>query len=844
MLKSSLKSVFAHKLRLALSFLAVVLSVAFISGSMIYTDTLQKSFNTLFASIAPDVTVAKATDIEDPWQSGDVDVVPDDVVAALQDVDGVALVEPQVSVNGVQIVGADGEVIGMTGPPRLGVDYSDTDGISALSIVEGRTPKGVDEVAIDQRTVDQGDLTLGQRVEIIRPSGEPVRPTLVGIMRYGDNGNLAGATLAAWDRESAQELLLPRGGWSALAIQAEAGVDDATLKQRVAEAIPAGYDVRTSQEQADEAASDVEEGLSFLNIFLVIFAGISVFVGSFIILNTFSMLVAQRTRELALLRAIGASRGQVTRSVLVEAFVVGLVGATVGFLVGVGLAALLRALFAQIGLELGSTPFVFAPSTFVWAYAIGILVTVAAAFFPAWRASRVPPVAAMRDDIVMAPRGLHLRGVLGVGMTGAGVGALALSVLTDDGSTAGLWLGLGAVLTLVGVIVLSPVVSKPVVGALSAGFPRLFGTVGRLGRTNAQRNPRRTAATASALMIGLALVSAMGTFAASANASISKLVDETLVADLTVSGSQGEPFTGAVADAVRGVEGIQEVDVQRWGAARLGDDEVFVTAADPTTLDASLQLTYVEGGTEGLSGNGLLVDEPTAEDKGLDPGDTLTMELSTGQVQVTVGGVYEVNEAAGPYLVSLQAWEAAGGTDRDNFVSVAVAPGADVATVRSELETALESFPNVAVRDQQESKEQFTGFIDQLLAMIYALLALSIVIAVLGIINTLVLSVVERTREIGLLRAVGMSRRQLRRMITLESVVISVFGAVLGLVVGLALGVALQQTLADDGITELAIPFGSLIGFLVAAAVVGVIAALWPARRAARIDVLRAITTE
>jgi putative ABC transport system permease protein len=844
MLKTSLKNVLAHKLRLALSLLAVILSVAFIAGSMIYTDTLQKSFDDLFTSTSPDVTVTRTALVEDPWQSGDTNVVPDEVVDAVADLDGVELVEPQVGVNGVQVVGADGEVVGMLGPPKLGVDYSETEGISPLRVVEGRAPEGVDEVAIDRRTVDQGDLVVGEPVEIIRPSGEPVRPTLVGVMEFGENGNLAGATLVAWDRDSAQELLLPGGGWTTVALQAAGGVSDEALAERVRAAIPDEYEVRTREEQAAESSEDIQEGLGFLNIFLIVFAGVAVFVGSFIILNTFSMLVAQRTRELALLRAVGASRAQVTRSVLLEAVIVGFVGATLGLLLGIGLAALLRTLFASFGLELGSTPFVFAPDMFVWSYAVGVLVTVAAAFLPAVRASRVSPIAAMRDEVSTRQRGLRVRGLVGAVLTAGGLGALVLSVSTDDGSTAGLWLLLGAVLTLVGVIVLSPVISRPVIAALSAAFPRLFGTVGRLSRTNAQRNPRRTAATASALMIGLALVSAMGTIAASVNASIGKLVDETLVADLTVSGAQGEPFSPTVAEAVRQVDGVETVDVQRWSGARLDGEDAFMTAADPQTLDAAMRLTFVEGGVEGLRGNALLVDEPTAEDQGWVLGDTLEMQLAGGSVDVTVGGIYEVNEAVGPYLTSLEAWKAAGGPERDNYISVIVADGSDVAAVESQLEGALDAYPNVSVRDQSESKEQFTGFVDQLLGMIYVMLALSILIAVLGIINTLVLSVVERTREIGLLRAVGMKRRQVRRMVTLEAVVISVFGAVLGLAVGLTLGVALQRGLQDEGITELSVPVGSLIGFLVAAAVVGVVAALWPARRAARVDVLRAITTE
>jgi putative ABC transport system permease protein len=843
MLRATYKSLLAHKLRLALSAIAVILGVAFVAGSLIFTDTLGKTFRDLFAQTAADVTVTRDAEFSSAFDTGSSTTVPDELVQTVAAVEGVDLVEPQVSVQGVQILGADGEVVGAQGAPGLGGDWSDTEGVSSLVLVEGRAPQGPDEVVVDSGAAEDGDLTVGGPVRLLMPAGEPVEPTLVGVARFGETGNLAGATLTMWDRETAQELLLTPGEWSALAVRAAEGVDEQELADRVDAVVGSQFSALSAQEQADENASDLEQGLSFINIFLLVFAGVALFVGSFIILNTFTMLVAQRTRELALLRAVGASRRQVTRSVLLEAAAVGFVGATLGIGLGFGLAMALRALFGIFGLDLGDEPLVFTPRTVAWSYLVGIVVTVVAAYFPARKAARVAPVAAMREDVGMAPRGLRRRGWVGAALAAAGVAALTAGLLSG-GTTAASLVGVGVLLVLVGMAVLSPVLSRPIVGALAAGYPRLFGTVGRLGRDNALRNPRRTAATASALMIGLALVGAMGTVAASTNASLSQLVDDSLGADFVVSDAAQMPFTATIAASIRDVDGVASVNQQRFVPVQADGQGVFAIATDPATLDTALTLDYAAGGTAGLQGSGLLVDVPTAQARGWEVGDTVEVAFTTGRATLEVGGIFESNAALGPFVVSLDTLTAAGGDERDTFLYVDAAPDADVAAVRAGIDSELAAYPNVTLKDQTEFKEEQQGQVNQFLYLIYALLALSIGIAVLGIVNTLALSVIERTREIGLLRAVGMLRRQLRRMVVLEAVVISVFGALLGLGVGVGFGVALQQALSDQGISVLAVPVSSLLLFLVLSAVVGVLAALWPARRAARIDVLRAITTE
>lgn len=843
MLRATLRNLGSHKLRLLLSAVAVVLGVSFVSGSLVFTDTISKTFNDLFAEVTADVTVSPETAF-DAGFTGTVstEALPADLVDTVRDVDGVKSVVGEVFIEGVQIVGKDGEVLGTGGAPGLGVNWTDEKVLTALTLVDGTAPRSAEQVAIDSDSAEKSGYTVGDRVQLLTP-GEPMTAELSGIFRFGSSGGLAGATLTAFDTETAQSLLTDPDTFTSIAIAAQDGVSDATLRDRVREALPGGVVVRTQKQQTEEDAGQVEGGLQFFSIVLLVFAGVSLFVGSFMILNTFSMLVAQRTRELALLRALGASRRQVTRSVLGEALVVGLVGGLIGMGAGLLIALGLKAAFAAFGLEIETGALVFRPRTAVWSLVIGVGVTLVAAYLPARRASRVAPVAAMRDDTAMPARSLKWRTVAGIVLAVVGVLALVGS-LSAGGRDAASLVGLGVFVSIVSAIVLSPVLSRPVVGFLGALYPRAFGTIGRLARDNAQRNPRRTAATSSALMVGLALVAAFGVLAASINSSIGGLIDRALGADYVVTTTQQLPFGASVAQDIEALPEVSSVTRQRFGAAQVDGSTVFIGAADPASLADSIQVDFSAGSAEGLS-TGLLVDEPTADSKGWKIGETVDLTFLGGSTaSLPVAGIYEPNGALGQYVVSLDTWEANGGDPRDSFLYVNVNDDIDAVEAQPAIERALKTYPNLDLLDQAGFKEQQRGQVNQLLFLIYALLALAILIAVLGIVNTLALAVIERTREIGLLRAVGMSRRQLRRMVRLESVVISLFGAVLGLGLGVLFGVLLQRSLASQGITDLAIPVGSLIAFLVVAAVIGVLAAIWPARRAARLDVLRAITTE
>ena len=842
MLRATLRNLASHKLRLVLSATAVVLGVSFVAGTLIFTDTIRKTFDELFSSISADVTVVPKQAFDGTFSNTvNTASLPEAILDKVLKVEGVAAAAGDVEIDGIQIIGKDGKVVSTGGAPNLGVNWTPDERLTPLTITDGKPPAGAGQIAVDEATAGKADLAVGNSIRLLTPGGRE-RAELVGIFRFGSSSGLAGATLTAMETSVLQQHMT-QPGFTSVGVLADEGVSNRALKKRVRSALGSDVLVKTKSEQTSDATEGIGSALKFMNIVLLVFAGVSLFVGSFIILNTFSMLVAQRTRELALLRALGASRRQVTRSVLGEALLVGLLGGVLGLGLGFLIALGLKAAFNAVGLAIETGAVVFQARTAIWAVVLGVVVTVVASYFPARRASRVAPVAAMRDDTALPQKSLRWRAVGGVLVTGIGVLAL-LGSLSLSGSQAASTVGLGVFLTILGAIVLSPVLSRSAVRLLGGFYPRTFGTVGRLARDNASRNPRRTAATSSALMVGLALVAAFGVLAASINSSISGLVDRILGSDYVVSTAQQLPFPATVADQIENVPGVKSIMRQRWGVMKVEGHDAWTSAVDAATLDDSLALRYSAGEPSDVR-HGLQVDEPTAEARNYQVGDTveaLFIDGSTAQLPIT--GIYETNAALGPYLVSLETWTDNGGDTRDNFLYVNVEEAAELPVVKPRIDGILADYPNVTLMDQAEFKDQQRASVNQLLFLIYALLALAILIAVLGIINTLALAVIERTREIGLLRAVGMSRRQLRRMVRLESVVIALYGAVLGLVLGVGFGVLLQRSLASQGIDRLAVPTASLVIFLALAAVIGVLASIWPARRAARLDVLRAITTE
>jgi len=847
MLRASWKSLLARKLRLLMSGFAIVLGVAFVAGSLIFTDTLGQAFTTIMAGSTGDVVVRPVGAVNDE-NTQSAKTLPASLVKELATVDGAARVDGFVSAVGVFVIGRDGKVIGAQGAPGLGMNFSDApagNGVQGLSITSGRAPARAGEITLDPVTADKAGYKIGDTVPMVSSGAQPsLTATMVGVGKFG-GGGLAGASLTTFDLRTAQQLF--QGGkdvYTDISVTARDGVSQAELRDRVQSRLPAGVEALTGDKAAGQAADEINQALSFIGTFLLVFAGVSLVVGTFLIINTFSILVAQRSRELALFRALGASRRQVSRSVLFEALVIGFIGSTVGLALGFALAVGIKALFGTIGLDLSGSPLVFELHTAVACYLVGMLVTAFAAYLPGRRASRIAPIEALRDDVAMPESSIRRRALIGTAMTALGTGALGVGLFTEI-SRAVVYIGAGMLLVVLGVAFASPLLGRPVVALVGVVYRRLFGTVGRLAEQNAMRNPRRTAATASALMVGLTLVSMMAVFGQSTKASIDKTIGESFSADYVLSNAVGVPFSPAVVDQVARLHGVDAVARFRYVAGKVGDESTQIGGIEPIPFAKAMKVRMASGNVSDLSGQTLLVEQKKAQELGLAVGDTVRVSIAGNPGSYPVVGIFEGLPGVGSvYLTSLDAVSAAGVVPADNLAYVVRSPAADAAKVRAGIDGVIADLPTVTLKDQAEFAAEQRAPIDQMLMLIYALLGLAVVIAVLGIVNTLALSVIERTREVGLLRAVGLSRRQLRTMVRLESIVISLLGAVLGVGLGLVFGVALQRSQADSGLEVLSVPFVQLFVFVVLAALVGVLAAVWPARRAARLDVLRAITTD
>ncbi|WP_031485955.1 ABC transporter permease [Streptomyces bicolor] len=855
MLKATLRSFLAHKGRLLLSALAVILSVAFVAGSLIFSDTVSRTFDRLFASTAADVTVTPKETLDETIPSGQTLTLPASLADRIAQVDGVSAARADVDVDGITVADEDRRSVGpTTGAPTIGTAWNPTER-SPVELTSGHAPQGDGQVLIDADTADSKDVRIGDRLTVIGQEGSfPVE--VVGIATFTTTN--PGAALVFFDTETARTKLLgdPRGA-TGISVDAAEGVSDAELMRRVAAELNTdAYELRTAEEQAE---SDVEQLGGFLDIIKYVmlgFAGVAVLVGVFLIVNTFSMLIAQRTRELGLLRALGADRRQVRRSVLTEALLLGVVGSTLGLAAGIGLAVGLIELMGLMGMNIRANEMVIGWVTPFTAYVVGLGVTFVAAYLPARRAAAVSPMAALADaEIADIGRPLRMRAVAGSLVGAAGVAALVGCAVSSQTSSAASLLGLGVLLTLIATVIAGPLLVRPVIRVLGGAFPALFGPIGRMSQRNALRNPRRTGATAAALMVGLALVGGMSVASASMTKSFDEQIDKTLGADFVVQNSNFVPFPREITDRIAGTEGVGLVVRSQFTtiAVRLPDgDRVKTTAAayEPQ-LDEVANITYAQGDSAAALADGhLAMDKDFAEDHGVRVGDTLPVEFQGDRrAELTVGALTDQESAdgfgsqGGIYfgLATLRKY-APGGQDAAVYVNAAAGTG--TGDLRAGLEKTLDPYPQVQVRDIADYKELVHDQIAVLLYLVYALLGLAIIIAVLGVVNTLALSVVERTREIGLLRAIGLARRQLRRMIRLESVVIAVFGAVLGLALGLVWGVCTQQVLALQGMTALAIPWSTIVAVVIGSAVVGVVAALLPALRASRMNVLAAIAHE
>ncbi|WP_018784505.1 ABC transporter permease [Micromonospora sp. CNB394] len=846
MLRATLKSLLARKLRLLLSGLAVVLGVMFVSGAFVLTDTLGRSFDAVFADAYSEVDVSvEAKPKIDVSTTEGMPVstpMPASVLDRVKAVPGVAEAEGVVAAEGARMIGSNGKVVTSFGPPQLGQNWLGEGDL--LELREGRGPQADDEIVINAALAEAGKVKVGDRVGVLTLAPKK-EFTIVGVFGYsGGRDSIGGANEVYFTTPVAQQLMLGEPDvFSSVSVQAAGGTTPESLRDEVARTLGADYQVKTGEQLAADASAGLKEGLSFFNKILLGFAAVALLVGTFLILNTFSIIVAQRTRELALMRAIGASGKQVIGSVVLEALAVGLIASVLGLAAGIGVGALLAYLFGQLAGGLSLAGLGVPPSAVIGAFAVGMLITVVAALLPAVRASRIPPIAAMQD-VATPDRPLTKVTVGGAVVTGIGAVLLFLGLGGHAGdSTLATILG-GVLFAFIGVALLTPIISRPVVALLGAVFS--WSVPGKLGRLNSGRNPRRTAITAAALMVGIALVTGVTVILDSAKGSLGKLAEDTIKAELVISGASSGPrpasFDPAVLEKAAAIPGVRMVSGEYGDLAVVGGERTWVSASSNV---AALQQIFgakaAAGDISRLAPDQMLVSADTAQARNLTVGSTVPVQLSRGEARTyTVSGIYESSQLTNSVTLPPQA-TADFSIPQPIQGFLQLAPGTSVDAIQPQVERLLADSPEVSVADRAAFIEQQTGQLDSLLQMIQILLALAIVIAVLGIINTLALSVLERTRELGLLRAIGLRRAQTMRMITVEAVVISIFGALLGVVVGTGLGAAVVEALKDEGITDLVLPWGQMVTFLILAAIIGVVAAVLPAIRAARINVLGAI---
>lgn len=844
MTRVALRGIRSHLGRFLLSILAVLLGVAFVAGTFSLRTMMSTTFNDIVESgVTGDayvrgVEVAEAMGPEGPQLGRFPLEVADDVA----EVDGVAAVVPEVS-GPVVLVGEDGTAVMTSGPPSFALGLHPDD--PSAQVVDGRAPSGPDEVALESSTLETSGLAVGDPTTVVL-GGQVVPVEVVGEVGFG--APVAGATIVFVDMPTATAVFAPDGQLTSLGVYAEDGVSQEQLADRVAEAVSGleGLDdaeVVTGEELRADSRAEIESVLGFISTFLLVFAGIALFVGAFIIANTFQMTVRQRQREFAMLRAVGASPTQVFASILVQAVVVGVLGSVLGVAAGVGLVSLLRQVFGRFGMEMsGSIP--LDGFTVAVSVVLGTLVSVVAAAVPARRAALTPPVEAMRDDVVTSDGASRVRTALGAVLLAGGLAAVAAATAgsVEDRGTV---LGVGAAAVLVAVLLLAPAVVPAALGALAAPAVGLLRPLGGLARGNVTRNPRRTASTAGALMIGMALVGAAAVIASSTQASTRSVVENESVADFLLQSATRDVPADLVAQAAA-VDGVAAVDPVRVSALVADDEQTMVVGVDPAMFGRSLDVTVVDGSLDSLADGRVAVQEDAAEDNGWAVGDELALDAPLGSRDVVVGAVIDSAAVGVPLVLPEDVFTElvpVTGAQLDTLFVVAE-EGADLEAVRSGLTEAAAPYVVVSVMDNEEFADQLAGQVNQILVILYALLGLSVVIAVLGIVNTLALSVAERTREIGLLRAVGLGRLQLASVVTIESVLTAVFGTVLGLAVGAGLAATLPTVFEDEGLSTLAVPWEQLAAGLVLAVLIGVVAAVWPAVRAARLDVLDAVSYE
>jgi putative ABC transport system permease protein len=851
MLLTALRNLWAHKVRLMSTALSIMLGVALMAGTLVLTATMRKTFDNLFSDVykGTDAVVRAKAAFEGPQEStgtqrGRVDA---SLLPTVRSIDGVAAAEGTVF-GYARLIGKDGKALGnpVNGAPTIGTNWSDNSALNQFRLVSGAAPRADDEVVIDRKSATDGHLSVGDTTTVL-VQGPPQRVRIAGIARYGTADSPGGATMVAFLTPVAQRLVGEPGKFDGIDLVAAGGLSQTDLVKRVAPHLPAGTEVVTGKTVTKESQSALRKALSFFYTFLLIFAVIAVLVGGFMMFNTFSITVAQRTRETGLLRAVGASRRQILGSVLAEAVTVGLIASVLGIGAGLAVAIGLKNLLVAIGIDVPAYGLVVSTTTVVICMVVGVGMTALSALSPARKAAKVAPITAMQlGSAGSTGYGSKQRIYVGTAVLGLGVAALMLGLFGGVQQPM-LVVGAGALLVFFGVSILGRTVSLPLSRAIGAPLPRLRGIAGELARENAMRNPKRTAASASALMIGVGLVGFITIFVSSTKASIDNAIDRGFVGDMVIDSGGG--IAGGVDPALAGrIGALPEVAAAsglRVGVAQVGGTAVLLQAGDPTNIFGIMKIGVEHGSVTDLNAASIAVYKRVAEDKHWTVGTEVpAIFTETGHRTLRVAVIYNENAQAGNYFVSTAAYDANFSNRLDSKVLIKTQPGVSTSTAIAAVRQATRAYPGVKVLDRAQYKADQSKFLNQLLALVYALLGLAIVIALLGIANTLTLSIAERTREVGLLRAVGMTRRQLRSTIRWEAVIIAVQGTLLGLVIGTFFGWALVKALHDQGVTVFRLPVASLLAVVLLAALAGALAAVLPSRRAAKMDVLRAVVSE
>jgi putative ABC transport system permease protein len=850
-IRVALRGLLGRKLRATLTAVAIVLGVAMVSGTYVLTDSIDRAFDNIFSDSRQGSNAVISGKSAFDLTEGSGATAPSfdesllDEVRAAPDV-----AEAEGSVGGeAQIIGDDGKAIVYGGAPNLGFSIADGESrFNPLTLVDGSWPGG-NEIVIDQATADKEGFQLGDTVGI-QGAGPVQDLTISGFVRFGSVSTIGGATLAGFDLPTAQRIFDKEGKLDEIAVAAQPGLSDEELVQELQPILPANTEVQTAAEQARSDAEDTDEFISFLQTFLLVFAGVALFVGSFVIANSLSITIAQRTREFATLRTIGASRRQVLSSIIVESLVVGVIASVIGLFLGLGLAKVLFWLFDLVGFTLPNTGLLFQTRTIVVALLVGIIVTLAASLRPALRATRVPPIAAVREGATLPEsRFARFRTIGAIGLTALGFAALLFGLFGSGLETTQilLFMGLGALLIFFGVALFASKLVPALATALGWPAAKIGGASGQLARGNAKRNPQRTASTAAALMIGLALVTLVAVLGQGIRSTFTGAVDEIFVADYAITAQNNfSPIPIDAAETATNAPGAEDVASVRTGEALVYGEASFVTAVTPNAGD-SINLDWTDGSQavfSELGADGAFVDEDFADDHNLTVGSPISITTPTGKkLDLTVKGIFDPPAGGSPFgnvTFSSETFDANYDQPQNLYSFVEMNGGVTDANTAA-LETSLEEFPNAKAQTREEFKDNQVSFLNNILNILYVLLALSVVVSLFGIVNTLVLTVFERTRELGMLRAIGMTRRQVRRMIRYESVITALIGAVLGIVLGIVLAGLLVWRV---DFIDFAVPVVQVIVFAIAAVIVGIIAAIFPARRAARLNPLQALQYE